>query len=243
MSLINDALKRAESEKMVTITEEECVPEMSSVPGGPPRRKRLLGPMTLIVLVSIGAGLVVYRFWGPGDGPVPQQVTAGPKLPEPTPNITKPLPPKADTPVNPAFKNLTPAAARRVRTQVMASMVDGLFSGGRALNDYAASLGKTPPGRAPRKGAVKISDPPKTVDSPKADDPPKPKPVLSAAAAGVKPTTFRVNGIMYNGASSMAIINDSVYQIGQKVSGAVIVKITPNTVILEINGKQFSVGM
>ena len=63
------------------------------------------------------------------------------------------------------------------------------------------------------------------------------------AAAGVKPSTFRINGIMFNGPDSMAIINDGVYRIGQKVSGAVIVNITPSSVVLEMYGKRFSVGM
>jgi len=247
MSLINDALKRAESEKLVTITEDECVPELECVPDGPRPGKRLFGPMTLIALLAIGAGWAIYRYWGPGDGPAPQQAAAGPKLPT-IPDIAKlPFPPKANPPVNPMFKNLSPAAARRVRTQVAASVVDGLFSSGRALNDYTASLGKPKPGRVRRKPAVatkpaavpKPSDPPKTDDPPK----PKPKPILSAAAAGVKPSTFRINGIMFNGPDSMAIINDSVYRIGQKVSGAVIINITPSSVILEMDGKRFSVGM
>jgi len=247
MSLINDALKRAESEKLVTISEDECVPEMSSAPDGPRARKRLLGPMTVIVLLLVGAGLVVYRFWGPSDGPVPQQATAGPKAPalKASPNVVKPAPrPKAEAPANPAFKNLTPESARRIRTQVLASLVDGLFSSGRAMNDYAASLGTRRRGRRDVKPVTaKTNDPPKTTDKSKAVDPPKPKPVLSAAAAGVKATSFRVSGIMFNGADSMAIINDGVYRIGQKVSGAVVVKITPATVILKIGDKQFSVGM
>ena len=248
MSLINDALKRTENAKLDKLSESESSPEMPTAAYGQSTRRRLLGSITVVCLLVIGGGLVAYRYWGPGDGPGPQAATADSNTSPPPAVTPAPAEPKVAEWVNPAFKDLTPQAANAIRAQVAESVVKQFFNAGSALNDYAVSLSSPRPARA--KPPVKIARAPKPDPAkskppkPPADAPPaKPKPILSAVAAGVDPTTFRVNGIMFNGANSMAVINEGVYRVGQKVSGAVVESITPTAVILRIGDKMFRVGM
>ena len=255
MSLINDALKQAENAKLDKLSEPQSPPEMPSATYGQSTRRRLLGPITVVCLLVIGGGLVAYRYWGPGDGPGPQAATADSNTPPPPTVTPAPTEPKTTEWINPAFKDLTPQAANAIRAEVAESVVKQFFNAGSALNDYAASLGSARPARVkppvktvgPTVPDIGQSDPPKPPVAPPAKPEPKPEPkpkvILSAAAAGVDPTAFHVNGIMFNGANSMAVINEGVYRVGQKVSGAVVENITPTAVILRIGDKTFRVGM
>ena len=236
MSLINDALKQAENAKLDKLSEAESPPEMPSATYGQSTRKRLFGPITVVCLLVIGGGLVAYRYWGPDDGPGPKAATADSNTPAPpvTPNE-----PKVAEWVNPAFKDLTPQAANAIMAKIAGAVVKQFFDAGSSLNEYATSLSSPRPPRT--KPPVKPKAKPKAKPKPEAK--PKPKPILSAVAAGVDPTTFHVNGIMFNGANSMAIINEGVYRVGQKVSGAVVESITPSAVILRVGDKKFKVGM
>lgn len=253
MSLINDALKQAENAKLDKLSESEITVEIPVATYGQPKGRKLLGPITVVCLLAIGGGLVAYRYLGPGDAG-PQAATADSNTPPPTAAVVAPTEPEIAEWVNPAFKDLTPEAANAMRAQVADSIVKQFFDTGNSLNAYAASLSSPRPVRV--KPPVKIAKgqpskppvvskakqtaaPPKPVAAP----PAKPKAVLSAAAAGVDPTTFRVNGIMFNGPNSMAIINQGVYRVGQKVSGAVVESITPSTVVLRFGDKKFRVGM
>jgi len=254
MSLINDALKRAENAKLDKLSETESPPEMPSATYGQSTGKRLLGPITVVCLLAIGGGLVAYRYLGPGDGPGPRAATADSNTPPPTVAEDTPAEPEIAEWVNPAFKDLTPQAANAMRAEIAKSVVQQFFDAGSSLNAYATSLSSPRPARV--KPPVKVAkstkpdiakgqrpNPAVASKSKPAAAPPKPKPVLSAAAAGVDPTTFRVNGIMFNGPNSMAIINQGVYRVGQKVSGAVVESITPSAVILRVGDKKIRVGM
>ena len=249
MSLINDALKRAENAKLDKLSESESPPEMPTATNGQSTGRRLFGPITVVCLLAIGGGLVAYRYLGPGDGPGPQAATADSKAPTPLAVVTTPDEPKVAEWVNPVFKDLTPEAANAIRAEVAESLVKQFFNAGSSLNDYAASLGSARPARVkpPVKTARTSKPDPAKSKSPKPPVAPpvkpKPKAIPSAVAAGVNPTTFRVNGIMFNGANSMAIINEGVYRVGQKVSGAIVESITPSTVVLRVGDKRFKVGM
>jgi hypothetical protein len=259
MSLINDALQQAENAKLDKLSESETTVEIPVATYGQPKGRKLLGPITVVCLLLIGGGLVAYRYLGPGDAG-PQAATADSKAP--APSVAPVAPAKPATPtepevaewINPAFKDLTPEAANAMRARIADSIVKQFFDTGNSLNAYAISLSSPRPVRA--KPPVKIAKgqpskppvvskakptaaPPKPVAAP----PDKPKTVLSAAAAGVDPTKFHVNGIMFNGPNSMAIINEGVYRIGQKVSGAVVENITPSVVVLRVGDKTFKVGM
>jgi len=264
MSLINDALKRAENAKLDKLAESESPPEIPSATYGRPTGRKLLGPLTVVCLLAIGGGLVAYRYLGPDDGPGPQAATANSNTSPPPAAQAAEAEPEVDQWVNPAFKDLSPQAANAIRAEIAKSLVQTFFDTGSSLNAYAVSLSSPRPTRAkptvettgPTGGDVARNKHPKSPiaskTNPTASTPkpagagsvkPKPKAILSAVAAGVDPTTFRVNGIMFNGANSMAIINEGVYSVGQKVSGAVVDSITPSTVILRVGDKKFKVGM
>ncbi|MDP6546505.1 MAG: hypothetical protein QGH60_21210 [Phycisphaerae bacterium] len=236
MSLINDALKRADNAKLDKLSETESTPEMPSANYSQSRGRKMLGPITVVCLLLVGGGLVAYRYLGPGDGPGPQAATAETNKQTPPVAAVTPTKPEAAEWVNPAFKDLTPQAANAMRTEVSGAVVKQFFDTGSSLNAYAASLstaGAETLARAEAKAKAKL----------KAEAEAKSKQILSAIAAGVDPTKFRVNGIMFNGPDSMAIINQGVYRVGQKVSGAVVESITPSAVVLRVGDKKFRVGM
>ena len=244
MSLINDALKRTENAKLDKLSEAESPPKTPTATYGQPPRKRLLGPMTVVFLLLIGGGLVAYRYWRPGGGPAPRVATAESNTTAPPSVVPTPAEPKTDQWVNPAFKDLTPEAANAIRARVAGALVQQFFNAGNSLNEYATSLGKPMP-TGPDVAGSKPPKPPVVQPKPPTAPParPKPKRILSAVAAGVDPNAFNVNGIMFNGKDSMAIINQGVYRVGQKVSGAVVEKITPSAVIMRLGDKLFWVGM
>jgi len=250
MSLINDALKRAENAKLDKLSESESPPEMPVATYGQSTGRKLFGPITVVCLLLLGGGLVAYRYLGPGDGPGPQAATADSNTPPPSAAAAASAEPKIAEWVNPAFRNLTPEATNAIRAEIANSIVQQFFDTGSSLNAYATSLSSPRPPRA--KPSVKTAGATKPVIAkgqpakpPVAAPPAKPKPkvIPSAIAAGIDPTTFRVNGIMFNGPNSMAIINQGVYRVGQKVSGAVVESITPTVVILKVGDKKFKVGM
>jgi len=49
---------------------------------------------------------------------------------------------------------------------------------------------------------------------------------------------LRLTGIMWDEVIPMAMINDNIFKIGDKLGGYTIVDITPHSVILEKNGKR-----
>jgi len=240
MSLINDALKRAENAKLDKLSDAESQTEMPSATYGQPTRKRLFGSITLVCLLVIGGGFAGYRYWGPGDGPGPQAATAE----------IKPVEPKEW--VNPAFKALTPEAANDKRAEIAGSVVKQFFDSGTSLHGYTTSL-STAGAEIVAKAEVKAKRDAeykakrdaklKAKLEAEAKARAKARPIPSAMAAGMDPTKFHVNGIMFNGPNSMVIINEGVYRIGQKVSGAVVENITPSAVILRVGDKRFKVGM
>ena len=52
------------------------------------------------------------------------------------------------------------------------------------------------------------------------------------------PLNLKIHGIMANGSSNLVLINDDVYQEGDEVEGAKIVKINLNSITLLNNGKE-----
>jgi hypothetical protein len=226
MSLINDALKRAENAKLDKLSETESTPRMASATYGHSSRGRLFAPITLVCLLVAGGGFVAYRYLGPGDGPGPRTATAGPKTPVP------PAPHAAPW-VNPAFKDITPREAIAIRAELAESAVNQFLSVGNAMGEYATSLRSIEPKIAkPSPGPpVKPSEKPKEKVKP---------PVV---AIDFDPAKFEVGGIMYNGAKSRALINGTVYRIGQKISGAVVESITPTCVTLRAGDARFKLGI
>lgn len=211
--------------------------------------QRRFGPAALACLLAVAGGYVVYRYWGSGGGPTPQTAGAAPNVRiTPTPAAPKPkVSQDAEPWVNPAFKDLTPEAAIEIRARVAGEIIDGFFDAGNAVGQYVSSLSERELIRRGSSGTTRIDQPSNPEKAPTAPAPPKakPKPTIfaSALAAGVDASLFKLNGIMYNGPDSMAVINEGVYRIGQKVSGAVVRDITQKDIVLHLGDKTFRVGM
>lgn len=281
MSLINDALKRAESAKLDKLAEADAAPEMPAAAHKRPKRGRLIGPIVIVCLLLITGGVAAHRYLdidlGFGDGPqiaaadpntpAPTVVTAAPVV-EPAPPITPAAPtepvvvakapapkvepkiePKVEEPVNPAFKDLTAEDTLAMRAEIAKAAVQNFLDAGAAMNKYAVKLATVKPVRV--KPKTKPVKPIKVAQAkPVAKPKPvvaKPKPVAVAPVAAPKrtvdPSQYQLNGIMYNGVNSMAIINGTVYRIGQKVSGAIVEGITPKYVTLKLDGQKFKIYM
>jgi len=57
-------------------------------------------------------------------------------------------------------------------------------------------------------------------------------------ATGAAPTTLNIHGIMSNATGNLALINDQVYQEGDEVDGAKIIKIDLKSITVNINGTE-----
>jgi len=55
------------------------------------------------------------------------------------------------------------------------------------------------------------------------------------------PITLNIHGIMANATGNLALINDQVYQEGDEVDGAKIIKINLDSIIVDVNGSQQTV--
>jgi hypothetical protein len=76
--------------------------------------------------------------------------------------------------------------------------------------------------------------------------PPKiepPKPPAASPVRPVDPAAFKLHGVMFYGSDSRAVINGTVYRVGQKVSGAVVESINTKTVTLKAGAQEFKIGM
>ncbi|MCP4375172.1 MAG: hypothetical protein GY794_03180, partial [bacterium] len=177
MSLINDALKRAESAKLDKLSESESTSQPPSATYSQSSRRRLIAPITLVCLLVAGGGFLAYRYFGPGDGPGPQIATAEPGSPAP-------VAPKAEQWVNPAFKDITPKEADDLRKEFAESAVNKFLSVGNAMGEYATSLRTLKPKKAEPTLAATI----KPAAKPKAKPP--------VVATNFDPATLEVGAIM-----------------------------------------------
>jgi putative nucleotidyltransferase with HDIG domain len=64
-----------------------------------------------------------------------------------------------------------------------------------------------------------------------------PMPVETAKPAEPAPTVFKLNGIFYSATDPTAIVNGKSVQVGERVNGAKVIKITRADVILEVDGQ------
>ena len=60
----------------------------------------------------------------------------------------------------------------------------------------------------------------------------------TAASQAAAPVTLNIHGVMANGSSVLVLINDQVYQEGDTVDGARILKINLNSITVDINGNE-----
>ena len=268
MSLINEALKRAEVDKVrnaspyfdnltvLTPGEDDVPPPPRPVTDPPPRRR--VSPMGLLggalVLVGLaGTGLVWYRW--PVDGPPkraaaaqPPEAPAGTSRPEtfsatPAPVPERPGPATRDAQVRQAF------AKTMAKLQALDATVDLPAEPGQAPAPTSRPVAAMPapargpttkPAPAPTSAPAQAAKPTSAPSEPPKPTPaPRPKPTPRPVDA----SRFRLNAIVRGPDGNAALINGNLLHEGQTVLGATIVKIGRYHVELDLSGRRFTIRM
>jgi len=267
MSLINDALKRAESDKVqrsspyfdnLTVlppADEEYRPSMLPPDARPPKRRSpasYLMAMSLIVAAGLTGWYVWMRFGDSGppksaraDAPA-ATAQAGPQTRPATVRTAKAAAPKPAPTEAPTTKRAPKPVIPRV-----ASAVGELLA--RAQRMAPATLPATQPS-PPRPKPT-----PKPAPAVKPPSPPKPAPVKTAAGPRqpvrsarptpprprprVNPGRFRLSAIMRGPGGGAALINGFMLRVGQEIDGAKIVRIDQYSVELDLDGQRFTIQM
>jgi len=265
MSLINEALKRAEADKLQRSPFFDNLtvlpPAENEVPPPPrpdirPRRKRSVSILSVLsgLMLAGAAGGAVYLWLGRGRQPAPRSAAAaGPARPAPAP--TRPKPPRppaaslaATTPPAPATAPAKPEAPG-----------GALPSPAPESRPAVAAVDPPRPTTAP---AVEIARAPSPETAPTSRPAAAPKPAAAPAIAAARPSKpkatvvkprpaprrldvskLRLQAIMRGPGGNVALINGNCLREGQTVEGARIVKIGQVHVELECDGQRASLRM
>jgi len=235
MSLINEALKRAESEKNSNSPEAVGSELLTPVEQYSRRRGSPLVGLALIAAV-IGAGIGAWLLFGTRDRPA--------------------LPAQADA--------AQPRQAESPRRASAAGDADQQVDLAIAKTLEAVRYYQPPPSPAPARNAGRQRTGPRAVDlpdfgdraGPPATPPADPKPLRPAAATASPPapkprrnpgaldqSKFKLSAIMQGSNGARAIINGVFVTVGMTLDGAKVVKIGDYTVEMEIEGRKFTIQM
>ena len=245
MSLINEALKRAEAERRrhgggaqpephqpasLPDTADQArgepgPPELHAGPfGRPPSRGRggLRAALILATFVIAGVGLMTYLSLPAEDKP-PASVQA-----EPTPSSSagtgKADPAGHTTHAEPGHRAITPSQQRP-----------------QALFPYRNLLLKT---LAEMQRQSRAMRPPRHLPQPSQPQPTSPPPVTTRPAVEPTPAvSFRLGGILQSGNEAHALINNHLVKVGDEIDGARVVAIGKYHVVLEKDGKRITLRM
>jgi len=261
MSLLNEALKRAEEEKLENASPAGPV----QLPAPVLRRGLALLPWLrgkALVGVAIGLlGLAALGIWllnSPGKpesaaaavNTAPKMLTAktppakpaAVKTPAPAKNATASAPRASSSPASGEAGTVAervPAAAQEIPIVTEAEKAELLNfpmpvepAPGPAAAELAA---------APRHAGDSPEPPPAVKNA--AEEAPAPAPQRPASVAPPSLSEFKVSGIMVGASGALAIINGKPVKIGEAIGRATVVEITPSVVTLDISGHRFSLGM
>ncbi len=234
MSLINEALKRAEAEKRQKT--DAVRPEVNLSPVAPPVRPGRYGGLVMLlaglglVAVATGAWSLLGSDAGANNPASANASTTAMAPPQPT-RRTAGLPVAKLTSKDDQAKVETAKASF-----VVAKTID-------ALKYY------NPPARPrPAKTALP-SKPAEATPTAKLAQTPRASRRAAAAAAGKQPVakfnsnTFKLSAVIRGPDGSTAIVNGKFVKAGATVNGAKVVKIDRYAVELEFNGETFTVQM
>jgi hypothetical protein len=243
MSLINEALKRAEAEKTQRLADVPPLPPLVAVPRArlhlPARRWPTVQVGLLaaaLVAISI-TGYVLVKSYAAG---VPQEAAAAPGqvaslTPSPTAvaGVPRPASPgraespaTAPTPAAHIKESAGPDRAQALRDAFAARAEDAMEIQRLAVLNADASARHAAP--APVPGV-----PP----------PSQPAPAAKPAEPEDDAARFKVSSIMVGPKSATAIINGRIVAVGDVIGQAKVLRITPSTVDLDVSGRRVQVGM
>lgn len=243
MSLINDALKRAnQTQRKQPVAGPLGVPiQAAESPGKPVYGPLIVIGAALVLVVSLGAGLIVLglRVFKSPDQPAPQVAQAPPPAVASAPPIQAPKPPQAVPVVtpNPAPKlavTPTPTVAPKVKPPVPELVKPPEVV--EAAKPVAPAPVATPavavpvetPATKPEPVVMKPPvSPAANVPAPAPPAPPKPEfPELT------------LRGILYNPTRPAALINGKPIFVGGTVSGVKVIAIERDNVTVELAGER-----
>ncbi len=257
MSLINEALKRAEQDKLRNIA------RMCYMPTLPPihetRRIRFSVPVggALIVAILAVGSFAAWRLTGllPDSGtPGVAKASTAPKhranpvtetiLAEPV-TAASPAPTKEQTSVEPLPETPAPelpAVASEPETIAVAeAAVKEAFD---KLVENAAVPAAAPPASPdkPQETPTQVAAEPAAPAASEPEPKPEPEPKKPEPKA-IDYSKYKVTGIMRNSDGGTAIINGFFVKVGQTVEDATVISIRENSVVMEIDGQKFTVRM
>ncbi len=241
MSLINEALKRAEAEKSQHLAEVPPLPPLVAVPRARlhlPARRWPTAQVGLLAaaLVAISiTGYVLLKSYAAG---VPQEaaaapvqvasLTSSPSVPRPaSPGRAEPTSAvPAPTPAARAKESAGPDRAQALRDAFAARAEDAMEIQRLAVLNADASARHAAPAPVPT-----------------AAPPSQPAPAAKPAEPEDDAARFKVSSIMVGPKSATAIINGRIVGVGDVIGQAKVLRITPRAVDLEVSGRRVQVGM
>jgi len=238
MSLINEALKRADQERRRATRATGSEPPPQAEPAPAPPYARLRAVMVLSAFALIAIAIVTWISIPPQPtGHAPARGTAatpGRTNPDGTTQVKmKPAPVAPDAeyrlPVRLDLAQEPPAPAARVRESLAA-----LGSYRPAATPTPAPVEPTPrtPAEAARPAEPTPAEPARTLPAP-----------TPAAPAPLNPEDFLLGAILRADRNSHALINNQLVGIGDRVNGAKVVEIGKYHVTIEKDGRRLTLRM
>lgn len=263
MSLINEALKRAEAEKRG----QECpppppptaaaisptavaVPARTSIGAKEPQSAERLTPAVkgsgnnarvvpwaLSAFVLVLAAIVAGRALMYATSQTPQQAAAM--------NYPPPTSAPADRVEHSPAAGQTPAVLAIPLPAIAASQPSSAATTTSAPAEVSPPIPSTRPATAPASGPAAHTTPAMPSSAPAVTEIPATMPASTAPAAETPAVRgpLKVSGIMRGSDGWSAIINGQIVQVGDSIDDAKIVKITAKNVVIEENGKRLTLGL
>ena len=255
MSLINEALKRAEAEKREKLADPGAASSETAVALVAPTRRRarplVLAAFGLALLAAVAA---YFLLWNRGHSlnraAADTLASSAPAAPAKSPAV---LPAKAAPAVAPAVA-VTEAPALAPSTSLRVNFGSRLNGPAEVEPAPVVAPAVAPevepaPAVAPAVASSEVALP--WVPAPEVEPAPAVAPAAAPAAAEkpapdevkVDLSKFKVSSILMGPKGGSAVINGRFVREGSTIEGAKIIAITPHAVDLEISGKRFTLSM
>ncbi len=230
MSLINEALKRAEQEKLQTPGKRSALGDLLPVRGGRPSRRGRQELLALAGLVALVGGLAGWSALKAESAPEPQEQLASGQdaaagvTPGESRNVVDVLAAQAE-----AARRRSMAPPKQYRPRAKAAKSPTPWAAG-PVSHKAAEV--APP-------ATRAGNPERTYLS----GPPAAAELVLTPADMSEINKFKLTGIMEGPEGAVAIINGYPVHLGEVIGQGRLVRIGPYTVVLEVSGRYLTIRM
>jgi hypothetical protein len=222
MSLINEALKRAQAEKSGTPLPDPVF--LDSQAGAGMGRSRAASRVAglLLAVALLGGGLLTWRLLGVAKQPtVPAGASAGVAAPGESPSPAR------------LTASAVPATGQSASAPPVPAAPPDAGEKCPLPEESVAAAEETAAAPPSPLGSEKPAGPPPPAAPQAAPAPQAPKP----AAPAFDPSRYKLGGVVLGEEGETAILNGRLVQVGDTVDGAKVVKIAAKAVHLEIAGQ------